>query len=161
MNDRTNPYAAPQCLPSVGGPMGPPIAVSRLLKNGAGSLTFLVLIQLIAGAATAVVIDQEGVSAHGFVVGMALFAIVLSAFVTYAAGYGLNSWIARSCWATAVAVIAWGCFLIGFWSRGKAMYPPAGISPADLPLFAIISGITVGFCLMFDSCVRRIRNSVR
>ena len=138
-----NPYAAPSADCSV------PISLSAIVSEMHFAIGILVLIQLALGLATAAVVSQEDRSPDSFLIGVALMTMVVAALAGYIGGLRVCGKPRLTCWAVAVTVIAWGCFLLGLWSAGRALSPPAGISPDDLPRFALMAGMTFVFVMLF------------
>lgn len=154
MPDLQNPYAPPGEAGRVC-ELRPPIAVSRFLIDGSGALVVLVAVQTLTGVATAVVVGQEQTSADSFVFGMALFAVILTALLTYAGGMRLSDGWHRLCWGAAISVIAWGSFLLGFIVTGEIRFTSSRLVSVDRTWLALVVSLTVCFVLLCDRCLRR------
>ena len=144
-----NPYQPPSCDRSC-----PPMILSGHWTGSTLTVCVLAFVQLLTGFSTAAVVSKEGIAAHGFFAGMTLFTIVVTSLVVYATGCTIASQRVRCCLALSISTIAWGSFLLGLWSLGRAMTPPAGVAVSDLPRFAFMTTVTAVFAYL---TVRRLR----
>lgn len=137
-----NPYSPPRLCPD-----DYRIAVSLPLRNMGVGLFVVMTAQSLSGAATAVVISREGISARGFVFGMALFTVVLSMLVSYAGAVRLNSVFSRIVWGSFVSVFAWAIWLLSLsaWEQQLRSWFDNG----DIYRVVIMVAVTAIFVVLF------------
>ena len=147
-----NPYAPPARPPSAGR-----ISFSRVVTEMHFAVALLVLIQVSLGCATAAVLSQETGSPRSFLTGVSLMTIVVASLAAYIGSLRITDGRRLVCWAIAVTIIAWGCFLLGIRAAGRMMSPPAVISSIDLTQFAFMAVLTTNFVVFLVKRSRRNR----
>ena len=136
-----NPYAPPEWHPT-----RCQIRFSRALRTMSVGLAVVIVTQCLTGAATAVVITQEGVGASTFIIGITLFTLIVSSLISCASAIEIRpAWMA-CIWGLLITASAWAIFLCALcltaWFRNTS--PP--VTAADLgriTVLAILSMIVV------------------
>lgn len=144
MNDEANPYAAPA---DWGGERG--VAISRQLTEIRMGIMILIGIQTLTGLATAVVIQQEGLAARSFVVGMALFTMIIAALIAYAGAMRMPERSRRLHWGMTVTATAWGTYLVSLVVSARLLWTSARIPAPDMFRCTFMAGVTMAFVLVF------------
>lgn len=139
-----NPYTPPEYLPEEF-----KISLSVPVRKFGTALLIVIVVQTLSGVATATVVMNEGVSGHSFIVGMALFTMILCALLAYAGATRSQRLPARSLWAMTVTVAAWGVWLLSIWCTGYVATNQLPVSRADLFQFLLMSCFTFIFTMLF------------
>lgn len=139
------------------------VSVSPPLTGFRTGLTLLVIVQMLTGIATTVVIDQEGNRARGFIMGMSLLTMILSALVVCAVCRRITTPFRRTGWGLLVTVVAWATYLLSLRGSGYAIGAPAGMYSANVPRVLLMICVTGAFVLLFvhATCPRPDREIVR